>query len=106
MSTIDLKFSESELNSAFMIGLNIQSGDKLTKTYNYSSDGDDIFRIASMTKVLTTVAALQQVESGLIGINDPLDNIVPELADVPSLDKEGNIPKEGKNLCFHAFECE
>ena len=22
------------------------------------------------------------------------------------LDKEGNIPKEGKNLCFHAFECE
>ena len=72
MSRIDLKFSESELNSASMIGLNIQSGDKLTKTYNYSSDGDDIFRIASMTKVLTTVAALQQVESGLIGINDPL----------------------------------
>lgn len=91
MSRIDLKFSESQLNSAFMIGLNIQSGDKLTKTYNYSSDGDDIFRIASMTKVLTTVAALQQVESGIIGINDPLDNIVPELADVPSLDKEGNI---------------
>ncbi len=34
MSNIDLKFNESELNSAFMIGLDLKSGDKLTKTYN------------------------------------------------------------------------
>jgi len=98
MSNIDIQFNESELNSAFMLGLDLKSGDKLTKTYNYSSDGDDIFRIASMTKVITTVAALQQVESGKIGINDPLNNIVPELANVPALDEEGNICKSDAEI--------
>ena len=68
MEIIDKIFNESELNSAFMLGVNLQNNRKLTKSYNYSSDGNDIFRIASMTKVITTVAALQQVESGLIEI--------------------------------------
>ena len=29
-----------------------------------------------------------------------------EIAVCEQLTSEGKIPKEGKNLCFHAFECE
>ena len=98
MEIIDKIFNESELNSAFMLGVNLQNNRKLTKSYNYSSDGNDIFRIASMTKVITTVAALQQVESGLIGINEPLNNIVPELADVPCINKEGSMTRPNADI--------
>ena len=98
MEIIDKIFNESELNSAFMLGVNLQNNRKLTKSYNYSSDGNDIFRIASMTKVITTVAALQQVESGLIGINEPLNNIVPELADVPCINKEGSMTRSNADI--------
>ena len=98
MEIIDKIFNESELNSAFMLGVNLQNNRKLTKSYNYSSDGNDIFRIASMTKVITTVAALQQVESGLIGINEPLNNIVPELADVPCIKKEGSMTRSNADI--------
>ena len=51
-----------------------------------------------MTALIYNYAALQQVESGKIGINDPLNNIVPELANVPALDKEGNICKSDAEI--------
>ncbi|MQY21392.1 serine hydrolase domain-containing protein [Nocardia macrotermitis] len=42
---------------------------------------DALFRMASMTKPVTAVAALQLVEQGLIGLSDPVDRWLPELAD-------------------------
>ncbi|WP_067892032.1 serine hydrolase domain-containing protein [Nocardia vaccinii] len=42
---------------------------------------DALFRMASMTKPVTAVAALQLVEQGLIGLPDPVDPWLPELAD-------------------------
>jgi CubicO group peptidase (beta-lactamase class C family) len=41
---------------------------------------DSIFRIASMTKPLATVAALTLVEEGHIRLFDPVDSFLPELA--------------------------
>jgi CubicO group peptidase (beta-lactamase class C family) len=41
---------------------------------------DTVFRIASMTKAVTSVAAMQLVERGKIGLDDPLGRIVPALA--------------------------
>src|SRR6266700_5238947 len=41
---------------------------------------DTIFRIASMTKPITTVAALTLVEEGRIRLYDPVDAWLPELA--------------------------
>ncbi|HJU19570.1 MAG TPA: serine hydrolase domain-containing protein [Stellaceae bacterium] len=41
---------------------------------------DTIFRIASMTKAVTSVAALQWVERGRIGLDEPVGRFVPELA--------------------------
>lgn len=42
---------------------------------------DGIFRIASVSKPIVAVAALQLVDAGLIGLDDPVDDVLVELAD-------------------------
>jgi CubicO group peptidase (beta-lactamase class C family) len=42
---------------------------------------DTIFRIASMTKPIAAVAAMTLVEAGVIGLDQPVDGLLPELAD-------------------------
>jgi methyl acetate hydrolase len=46
---------------------------------------DTIFRIASMVKLLTTVAALQLLEQGKLKLDEPAGNIDPTLASVQVL---------------------
>jgi CubicO group peptidase (beta-lactamase class C family) len=41
---------------------------------------DSLFRIASVTKPLTAVATLALIEEGLIGLHDPVGELLPELA--------------------------
>lgn len=41
---------------------------------------DSIFRIASMTKPITSVAVMQLVELGKIGLDDPVSKYLPDLA--------------------------
>jgi methyl acetate hydrolase len=47
---------------------------------------DTVFRIASMTKAVTGVAAMQCVERGLLSLDQPAGEIVPELAEPQVLD--------------------
>ena len=47
---------------------------------------DTVFMLASMTKTLTSVAALQLVEQGKVGLDQPLGGVVPELADLKVLE--------------------
>jgi CubicO group peptidase (beta-lactamase class C family) len=42
---------------------------------------DSIFRIASTTKPLTAAATLAVIAEGLIGLDEPVDRLLPELAD-------------------------
>ena len=42
---------------------------------------DSLFRIASTTKPITAAAALAVIEEGLVGIDEPVDRLLPELAD-------------------------
>ena len=42
---------------------------------------DAIFRIASMTKPITAVAAMMLVEEGKLRLDEPIDGLAPELAD-------------------------
>ncbi|CAJ64993.1 MULTISPECIES: serine hydrolase domain-containing protein [Frankia] len=44
---------------------------------------DAIFRIYSMTKPLTSVAAMSLHEEGLLDLGDPVGRFLPELADLP-----------------------
>src|SRR5699024_811502 len=46
---------------------------------------DTIFRISSMTKPLTAAAALSLVEDGYLTLDQPIDDLVPELAGRPVL---------------------
>jgi CubicO group peptidase (beta-lactamase class C family) len=41
---------------------------------------DTVFRIASMTKAVTSVAAMQLVEQGRLQLDQPIGEVVPELA--------------------------
>lgn len=55
---------------------------------------DTMLRIASMTKMVATVAALQQVERGNLDLDAPVEEYRPEFADVPVLDGfDGDTPR-------------
>ena len=59
---------------------------------------NNIFRIFSMTKAITSVAALQLVEKGLIGLDDPLNELMPEMVDIPILEENGNLIKSNQPI--------
>jgi CubicO group peptidase (beta-lactamase class C family) len=41
---------------------------------------DTLFRIASMTKAITSTAAMQQIEAGRFGLDDPVAKFLPDFA--------------------------
>ena len=47
---------------------------------------DSVFYIASMTKAVTSVAAMQCVERGLMELDAPIGGLLPYLADPPVLE--------------------
>jgi CubicO group peptidase (beta-lactamase class C family) len=53
---------------------------------------DSIFRLASMTKPLVTVAAMMLVERGRFNLYDPITNWLPELKDLRVETPEGDVP--------------
>lgn len=55
---------------------------------------DSIFRIASMTKAITSVAAMVLYEQGHFQLNDPVARYLPEFAQmsvISGVDEEGNV---------------
>jgi len=48
---------------------------------------DDIFRIASMTKAITSLAIIKLWEKGLFGLDDPIEKYIPEFKGVGILDE-------------------
>ncbi|OAL43849.1 beta-lactamase class C and other penicillin binding protein [Pyrenochaeta sp. DS3sAY3a] len=51
---------------------------------------DQTFFIASCTKLITAIAALQMVECGLVSLDEPVDKILPELASQPIIKSHGS----------------
>ncbi|KAL1954649.1 hypothetical protein VTO42DRAFT_843 [Malbranchea cinnamomea] len=79
---------------------------RYSKAFGSSSKGpvtvDSTFWIASCTKLLTTVAVLQCVERGLLNLDDPVESLLPELANLDILygfDENTGAPllKKAKN---------
>jgi CubicO group peptidase (beta-lactamase class C family) len=54
---------------------------------------DTMFRIASMTKMVCTVAALQQVERGNLDLDAPVEQYRPEFADLQVLERCDEAPE-------------
>lgn len=59
---------------------------------------NNIFRIYSMTKAIASVAALQLVEKGLIGLDDPLGKLMPEMTSIPILTETGELVEAKKSI--------
>jgi CubicO group peptidase (beta-lactamase class C family) len=51
---------------------------------------DQTYFVASCTKLVTSIAALQIVERGLIALDDPLDEHLPELTSQPIITAKGD----------------
>ena len=56
---------------------------------------DTLFRIASMTKPITSVAALMLLEEGKLKLSDPITKWLPEFADMRVLPRVRR-PREGR----------
>ena len=55
---------------------------------------DTMLRIASMTKMVVTAAALQQIERGVLDLDAPVEHYRPEFAEVQVLDGfDGDTPR-------------
>src|SRR5437867_12677300 len=56
---------------------------------------DSVFWIASMTKAITSVAAMQQVEQGRLALDEPLSSVLPELDSIQVLEgfEAGGSPR-------------
>ncbi len=81
-----------------VFGFVTASGQRYTQPFGravWSEEGevtpDHIFRMASMTKAITSVAALQLVEQGLIGLDDPVSRYLPEIDSIPILRSNGQL---------------
>ena len=53
---------------------------------NEKYNTDDIFRIASMTKAITSIAILKLWEDGRINLDDPIEKYIPEFKDAEILE--------------------
>ena len=65
-------------------------------------ENDDIFRIFSITKPITSTAIMILVEDSKVALDDPLSKFVPEFADVQVLNDKGKqVPANGPITVQH-----
>lgn len=88
---MDEAMTSSDLPAVVAIAINT-NGQRVDYVYGkavWSEDGkvtpQHIFRIYSMTKIVTSIAALQLVEKGLIQLDDDLSTLLPEMTKIPIL---------------------
>lgn len=68
-------------------------GDEIAHLWTSGVEQDAIFRIASMTKPVTSIAVMQLVEQGLVALSDPVAKYFPEFADLGVfVAGGGNVP--------------
>ena len=61
----------------------------------------DLFRIYSMTKPITAVAAMQLYEQGKFHLNDPVEKFLPELSDLKVLNAHGRLEPLDRSVTMH-----
>lgn len=59
---------------------------------------NNIFRVYSFTKAIASVAALQLVEKDLIGLDEPLHELLPEMTEVPILMDNGELTSNDTSI--------
>jgi methyl acetate hydrolase len=111
-AAMDSLLKRSDIPCVVAVAIN-SHGEELTYTYGpaiWQSDipvtKNNIFRIASMTKLITSIAALQLVENGSVSLDEDLSLILPEMSAIPILtdDKklvQGSEPVTLRHLLTH-----
>jgi methyl acetate hydrolase len=100
---MDSIMGESDLPGLVAIAIN-KDGERIEYTFGNAiwNEGtpiktNNIYRIASMTKLVTSLAALQLVEKDSLGLDEDLSSLMPEMTSIPILtDKKELI--DGENL--------
>jgi CubicO group peptidase (beta-lactamase class C family) len=80
----------AKTHGLILLGVDKHGKEIYNKVIGYSSLGpeakpltrDAVLKLASTTKLFTSIAVLQCVEKGLIGLDDPVDRVIPELKDL------------------------
>ncbi len=62
---------------------------------------NDLYRIFSMTKPITAVAAMQLYEEGGFALNDPVSKFIPELAELTLLQDDGTRVPVKNQMTIH-----
>jgi methyl acetate hydrolase len=88
---MDEAMTTSDLPAVVVTAIN-KKGQRLTYTHGKAVWTEDqnvttkhIFRLYSMTKAVTSIAAMQLVEKGFIGLDDDLSSLMPEMSSIPIL---------------------
>lgn len=61
----------------------------------------DLFRIYSMTKPITAIAAMQLYENGKFHLSDPITKWVPELAELEVMNSDGSLEPAKSAITMH-----
>jgi len=100
---MDDELVNSDLKGVVAIGINKQ-GEHITYSNGNSVWDEDapitpnhIFRLASMTKLITSIAALQLVEQGKLELDEDLSSIMPEMSKIPIL-SNGELKSPGNKI--------
>ena len=89
--------AESDLPAVVAVAIN-SKGHRIEYAYGAVNWGESepiktssIFRIHSMTKIVTSIAAMQLVERGKVELDQDLSGLLPEMAKIPILQKDGKL---------------
>ena len=92
-----------------MVNVVLRNGDVVyaKATGSRTVDGEaplqvsDLFRIYSMTKPITAVAAMQLYEQGNFHLSDPVEKFVPELTGFKVLNAQGQLVDAARPVTMH-----
>lgn len=105
--TMNEAMKSSDLPAVVAIAVN-GKGERITYAYGkavWTESGPvtprHIFRVYSMTKLVTSIAAMQLVEKKMIGLDDDLSSLLPEMASIPILQDGKLIEPKNKITLRH-----
>jgi len=101
---MDSIMGESDLLGLVAIATN-KNGERIEYTFGNAIwnevtpiKANNIFRIASMTKLVTSIAALQLVEKDSLGLDEDLSSLMPEMTSIPILTDEKELVQGKKPI--------
>ena len=100
-------FDENSVKNCHFIYLKKNGDDFETNSISFGKshwsndddlNGDHIFRLMSMSKPITAIAAMQLVERGKLNLDSPAEEVLPELEKIPVLNADNKLVKQSKSI--------